>query len=431
MPLLIALAAVASYAIVAGAIAVVVPPWISGVPGWVCGVLAFLGCALIHLALSRRAELGDFRAQVADLRRLNREALKEASGLRERVEALESLSVQDSAPGQAKLVAEMQVLQGLLAKLAAGRGQALDGDNLTLMPVRADRPAPPPPRPMPEAMEPEPEVAPRPLLRAVRDDPVRAVRADAAAGLPPGDALLIETVREALEANRVDLYVQPIVSLPQRKVRYYECFSRIRDASGAVIGPQRYLQVALNAGMLPALDNLLLFRCLQVMRRLRRRSRTTGFVVNLSPTTLQDQEFFPQFIEFMRQQRELADGLVFELPQAAVMNQSAEVEANLMLLTELGFTLSLDHVTRLDFDGPLLAATGVRFVKIGADVLLQPRSRSPHPNAVKELLARHGIDLVVEKIEEERTVIDLLDYNVDFGQGHLFGEPKIAREQVD
>src|SRR5689334_17026417 len=33
---------------------------------------------------------------------------------------------------------------------------------------------------------------------------------------------LLETIRSSLEDNRVDLYLQPMVSLPQRKLRYYE-----------------------------------------------------------------------------------------------------------------------------------------------------------------------------------------------------------------
>ncbi|MBM3506597.1 MAG: EAL domain-containing protein [Alphaproteobacteria bacterium] len=42
------------------------------------------------------------------------------------------------------------------------------------------------------------------------------------------DAQVLDIVRSAIEGNRVDLYLQPIVTLPQRKVRFYEAFGRIR-----------------------------------------------------------------------------------------------------------------------------------------------------------------------------------------------------------
>jgi cyclic-di-GMP phosphodiesterase TipF (flagellum assembly factor) len=31
--------------------------------------------------------------------------------------------------------------------------------------------------------------------------------------------------------------------------------------------------------------------------------------------------------------------------------------------------------------------------------------------------------MIVEKIEDERTLLNVLDHDVDFGQGFLFGEP--------
>jgi cyclic-di-GMP phosphodiesterase TipF (flagellum assembly factor) len=40
-----------------------------------------------------------------------------------------------------------------------------------------------------------------------------------------------------LEDNRIELHLQPIVALPQRKTVYYEGFTRLRDPSGAVILP--------------------------------------------------------------------------------------------------------------------------------------------------------------------------------------------------
>ena len=43
------------------------------------------------------------------------------------------------------------------------------------------------------------------------------------------NAVLLETIREALAENRVDLYLQPVVSLPQRRTVFYESFSRRRE----------------------------------------------------------------------------------------------------------------------------------------------------------------------------------------------------------
>ena len=47
---------------------------------------------------------------------------------------------------------------------------------------------------------------------------------------------------------------------------------------------------------------------------------------------------------------------------------------------------------------------------------------------LKRTLERHGIDLIVEKIESEPMLLDVLDLHVDYGQGYLFGEPKVGAE---
>jgi cyclic-di-GMP phosphodiesterase TipF (flagellum assembly factor) len=82
-------------------------------------------------------------------------------------------------------------------------------------------------------------------------------------------------------------------------------------------------------------------------------------------------------------------------------------------------------VPSLDLDVETLAERRFRFVKIAADVFLAD------PIAGRRLAARlerAGIALVVEKIEDERTVVRLLDHHEGLAQGYLFGQPRPARE---
>jgi cyclic-di-GMP phosphodiesterase TipF (flagellum assembly factor) len=56
------------------------------------------------------------------------------------------------------------------------------------------------------------------------------------------------------------------------------------------------------------------------------------------------------------------------------------------------------------------------------------RGDAPNLNmrALKGALDRVAMDLIVEKIENEEMLKDLLDLQIDFGQGYLFGAPKSA-----
>lgn len=252
---------------------------------------------------------------------------------------------------------------------------------------------------------------------------------------------LIETIREALIANRVDLYLQPVVSLPQRKTIFYESFSRLRDASGRVLMPAEYLTVADAEGLVPSIDNLLLFRCVQIVRRLAKQDRRIGIFCNISLTSLRDETFFPQFLEFLNENRDLAGSLIFELGQDAFATRGSVEARNMAKLADLGFRFSLDKVTSIDFDLQDLHRSDVRYVKIGANLLLEQLLEVEGKPAMKflkdihagdyaGLLARYGIEVIAEKVESEKQVVDILDIEIGYAQGHLFGEPRAIKEQV-
>lgn len=247
------------------------------------------------------------------------------------------------------------------------------------------------------------------------------------------ETMLLEAVRRALEENRVDLYLQPIVSLPQRRLRYYEALSRLRTEDGTIIMPSQYIRVAENAGLMSVVDNVLLFRCIQIMRGVAQRNKDIGVFCNISRETLQDANFFRQFLDFMQHNRELASQLYFEISQDTFDKAGPTEQTHLAQLAELGFGFSIDKLKTLDIDFAKARHRQVRFVKVPAALLLADPAASGmkvHPADLKELMLRHGLYMIGEKLEHERDVVNMLDYDVDFGQGFLFGEPKPIRETV-
>jgi cyclic-di-GMP phosphodiesterase TipF (flagellum assembly factor) len=243
-------------------------------------------------------------------------------------------------------------------------------------------------------------------------------------------AAILDIVREAIDTDRVDLYLQPIVSLPQRKHRFYECFSRIRDHDDNLIGPEAYLEIAERNGLIAAIDNILLIRCVQLVRKVQQKRRNVGFFVNISPHTLADRKFFAEFVLFMEENNELAPNLVFEFAQADIVDLPSETAGRLHQLGELGFRFSLDRVKRLDLNYPELSRRFIRYIKVESEALKAWQAEAhggEGPTAFKSALDRYAIDIVAERVEEEEQLRELLDYGIDYGQGYLFGEPRPAR----
>ena len=284
-----------------------------------------------------------------------------------------------------------------------------------------------------------PTSAPRPAV--VKSAVAEAAAADSAGGslpMPPvaeglDERTILDLVRDGLRENGVELALQPIVSLPQRKRRYYECFSPIRAGADRVLLPEQYIEIAERHGLITAVDNLMLFRCIQMVRRLRRANNTAGFFLNISHHTLADRDFFQQFINLMSQHVELAPNLVFEFAQRGIENADQAVWADLARLAQMGFRFSIDQIYSLDIDVADLSSRHVRFLKFGADTLLSAVSAGQigeDPGALKRILDSYAIDLVADRIESETVLRELLDLHIDYGQGYLFGEPRLVRNDM-
>jgi cyclic-di-GMP phosphodiesterase, flagellum assembly factor TipF len=246
------------------------------------------------------------------------------------------------------------------------------------------------------------------------------VRIEPVLDTPRPDVLAI--MQSALEDSRVDLYLQPTVKLPNRKPASYEAFSRVRDADGKVI----YLETAERAGLVGTLDNLLLFRCISLVRELGVRKPGPRLFINIAAGSLNDPDFLHEFTAYMSQHKDLAQRLVFELSATDVPNLSESVRRHLGALARLGFPFSVDHVQDLSLDVAKLAALNVQYVKIDAAVLLA-EAHAPEAATLKTRLARYSMDLIATRIEEERVLVEILDLGIDYGQGYLFGEPKLAK----
>ncbi|MGZ6049741.1 MAG: flagella assembly cyclic-di-GMP phosphodiesterase TipF [Phenylobacterium sp.] len=368
--------------------------------GWGAGVAAMVGglglCFAFHGLIGRALESGALKGEIDDIREAHKILIDQVEALDARLGEIAE-TVEGDAQRADALVDEVHILEGLVQRLQARLDEHGEAEPLTLT--------------------------------------------DGLPGFRPQEPALLETVRAALAENRVDLYLQPVVALPQRKTLYYESFSRLRDETGRVMMPAEYLAVAEPCGLVTAIDNLLLFRCVQIVRRLAKQNRRIGIFCNVSMASLADESFFPQFLELLAANRDLAGSLIFELGQAA-FDARGSIEARSMgKLADLGFRFSIDKVADLDLDLQDLSRSDVKFVKITAQVMLEQLLETDGRMTLRShkdieavdyaaLAQRYGVEVIAEKIESERQVVDILDLNISYGQGHLFGEPRAIKEQV-
>ena len=249
-------------------------------------------------------------------------------------------------------------------------------------------------------------------------------------GVSAADAAILENVKSAIEGGRVDLYLQPIVSLPQRKIRCFESFSRLRNKDGTILRPAAYLDAAERANRIGAIDNLILLRSVQALRNLGAENQHYKIFCNLSPATIFDEDFFTRFTDYLDANEDLAQRIVFEFTYPAVEMMCGAVEQNLDAIARRGYAFSVDHVGRFDLNWKKLKERNFRFVKCPSALLLAENNNGEQARmrvkTFRERLRDANIDLIVEKVEFESHLPEILTLGIDYGQGDLFGSPRPA-----
>jgi cyclic-di-GMP phosphodiesterase TipF (flagellum assembly factor) len=386
-------------------------------------VAVLTGLGLYNTIGNRLRDRGMLGDQIADLSRATADLSRQMAEMSRRVTVIEDrveTSANRTRGAVDPLAVEIGELGGLVRQIAesvAGHEKALREHGA--MPSRAVD-APPPPDPEP-----------------VADGPLALTETDTVNVAPRFQGMTREEIGEliarAADNNRIDLYLQPIVTLPQRKVRFYEALSRLRTEADDIVPAGDFIDIAERVGLMPKIDNLLVFRCVQVVRRLQLKSRDVGLFCNISGTTLTDPTYFRQLLEFMDANRALAGSLTFEFTQSAYRSFGPVEFESLAALAKQGFRFSMDHITDLSMEPRELADRSFRFLKVPAALLLNRAANAKsdiHAEDLADLLARSGIDMIGERIEAESTVVDLLDYDVRFGQGFLFSAPRPVRAEA-
>jgi len=417
------------------------------------GFALLLAMVIGHFGAQLAADKATADLRFSDLTRTAADVSRDLAALAQRVERFETVALDQARSATEPIAAEIGELGALVKQFAetlqvheAAIVQATVRSQVPeAAPVAAPPPAAPPlaaaPPPLAQTAQRDPAPPPAPIQVLQRQAaalrrPSQAQMSDpdlpeVFAGLSRSDAIAI--IDEAISAKRYELFLQPIVTLPQRKVRSYQASVRLRTADGQNLLVEDYRALADDSGLMPALDAEVIGRCVQIVRRLTARNRDVSLVCDVSGSALADVAFAAELVASLEASRAVAGSLVLGFSQAAVRDMTALDIETLRMLSDKGFRFAMDGVRDLRIEPRDLADKGIRLIKVPASIMIARAAdtgASIHVADLAGLFARYGIDLVVEGVETEAVVVDLLDYDVKLAQGALFSPPRPVRAEV-
>ena len=249
----------------------------------------------------------------------------------------------------------------------------------------------------------------------------------------PAEEARKRAIIQAFREDRLEIHLQPVVSLPQRKTRFYEALARLRLDEQTLLQPDEFLPVLEESQLLPELDGKVAARAAAVARHLVNRG-SEGFVsCNLAAASVRTPGFLRALGRILEAYPDILGRLAFEIPQRAWRMLDAESAGALEQLRAKGAFFILDRATDMRLDPLSLADRGVAYAKLPARMLLDPQPSHGLDFETADLatvLSRAGIRLVADRVETESDVPDLIDIDVPLAQGYVFAPPRAVRPDI-
>jgi cyclic-di-GMP phosphodiesterase TipF (flagellum assembly factor) len=229
----------------------------------------------------------------------------------------------------------------------------------------------------------------------------------------------------AASAGEIDLHVQPIVNLPQRRERLYEVLPLLHGDGAAPLLPAQYLPALERAGRLPSFEIGMVTKALVFAHRLATLGSDARVSVHLSNASLADRGFLRRLDAVIEDHEAASRRLVVEVEQAAWKEIAAESDV-FARMRRHGVSFALRAITDENLNPPALVRLGVKHVRLTVKRLLAAIDAEGIEADLVTLvgaLSRSGIDVVADGVEDEVVVPELIDIGVPLAQGLAFALP--------
>jgi cyclic-di-GMP phosphodiesterase TipF (flagellum assembly factor) len=270
-------------------------------------------------------------------------------------------------------------------------------------------------------------------LRDMADDMRDSLSPPLAESVATAGARSLHTELErALDAARIDVCVDPILGLDDRRARHFEVSLRLHSEGGEIMDPRHFMGALAGTGLTPRIEALTFSETIRLAAEFAARGAAADLFSMASGESLRDGNFHAALGGALAPDVRLGARLVMSIPQEEVRAFGPAHWQALAALSEAGLRYALIDVVDLDMDFEMLAAEGFEFVRLDAGIFLQGLP-APHGIVPAADLCRHlsgyGFTLIVSRIGEERELAEVLGFGALLGQGRLFGGPRPIRQE--
>ena len=237
--------------------------------------------------------------------------------------------------------------------------------------------------------------------------------------------------RAFAEEQFVNFY-QPIVDLQSGQICGCEALVRWQHPQQGLLTPEYFIPHCENSGMIIDLGYLITRQTCSFQQTMASRFNPDFFAsINLSTKQFDDETLIPRLIEIVDEHASQPSRIKFEITESLLMSNPEQAHEALNELKQHGVKLviddfgtgysSLSYLHRFPFD----------FMKIDqsfVNTMLHNKKSKTIVKSLVDLGHNLGMQLIAEGIESQYEEQLIKDYQVELGQGYLYGTPLTAEQ---
>jgi diguanylate cyclase (GGDEF)-like protein len=237
---------------------------------------------------------------------------------------------------------------------------------------------------------------------------------------------LLGDLREALDQNMLTVHFQPKVNLATSTVIGVEALARWEHPMRGWVGPDEFIPVAEETGLIKELTDQVLRASLAAVRIWRDRGLDLRVAVNLSTLDLLDELLAERIAHRLEQHGLSPELLTLEITESSLLSDVPRVMATIGHLDRLGVSLSLDDFGTGYSSLSYLRRLPVSELKVDrsfiSNILLEAHDDVIVKSTV-DLGHNLGLRVVAEGIENGEVMDRLIEVGCDIGQGYAISRP--------
>ncbi|MBO4533353.1 MAG: EAL domain-containing protein [Treponema sp.] len=252
--------------------------------------------------------------------------------------------------------------------------------------------------------------------------------------------LIYKVLQNAIKNDGIEMYYQPIYSIPEKRFTNCEALVRLKDTTTlGFLSPEEFIPVAERNFLIIPLSNCIFEKVFDFVSRNKLEEKGLKHVeVNLSAIESIDLSF-PSLMKELLQKHNLNPSMVnLEITESIAVSSGRKLKRNMDDLINHGCSFSMDdfgtgysnlsQITRADFS----------IIKIDKS-LLWPIFEKKNPNrqnakilleSMVSMILQMGLQIVVEGVENKEQFDYLVKLGVTYIQGYYFSKPIESMEYL-